>query len=100
MSSEYFELRYLVEQVEKRAEGAHGRIDSINGRLANFDSQVSKLTRLMQDALEYMQSLQKEFLRSIHQSEENTAAIKRIVEMMDERQGRILHELASLRGEE
>jgi DNA repair ATPase RecN len=96
MSSEYALLRHTVEAVEKRTEAAHGSIEAINGRLFSLDLQTRKLTKLMHDALEYMQTLQTEMLRSLHASEEAMAQTRKVVDVMAVQQGRLLQEVAEL----
>lgn len=96
MSSEYALLRYTVETVEKRAEAAHGSIEAINGRIFSLENQTRKLTKLMADALEYMQTLQTEMLRSLHTSEEAMMQTRKVVDVMAIQQGRLLQEVAEL----
>jgi chromosome segregation ATPase len=91
------EIRFTVEQIERRFAALEGRISSTVGQLHSLDDRMTKLTSLVKDVLEFSSAQVSELRRSLDSTEEHLRAVRATLDVTAEQNGRILRELGELR---
>ena len=91
------DIRHTVEDVERKFAGLVGSFDAIRGQVQSMSGQMTKVTSLVQNMLEFNTAQISELRKSIDSSDEHLRSVRAMLHVFTEQNGRVLRELAELR---